>query len=90
MGDLRVILKLIGVLPIEIPDLKKSNFKRIFPESHYGKLQSLIGKEVSISDFHYGSIKGSLVSIDDSDNYSIHTSEGIKKFHIHDIGNLAA
>ena len=88
MGDLRGILMLVGILPIERP-----NFNRKIKETNYDLVNKLNGKDVIIEDYHQGLVMG-VINYDfekDFEKYSL-ISENGKEINllIHDIESLKA
>jgi len=86
MGDLKGILMLVGILPIERP-----NFNRKIKDTSYDLVNKLNGKNVIIEDYHQGLVRG-VINYDfekDSEEYSL-ISEGGKviDLFIHDLENL--
>jgi hypothetical protein len=87
MGLGRDILILMGVLPLGIPNFDKN---KTTEKTNYEKLEELIGKDVSIKDYHHKEyITGNLRCINDSNSYSIYTDKEIKRLFIHDLELVA-
>ena len=90
MGELiNDLLMLIGVLPMpkldRVPGLKGI---KIEGKTNYEKLEELIGNEISVKDNHCGDIKGKLIYLSNTDNYSILTNKGVKYLKVHDLQSI--
>jgi hypothetical protein len=79
----------IGILPMpgfdKVPALKGI---KIEGKTNYEKLEDLMNNEIFVNDNHHGYIKGKLISLNNTDNYSILTDKGVKYLKVHDLESI--